>query len=232
MDMALFINLQRYQPPPIPKTSHSPGLSNSSKISPLAVHNKQPPAPPSTTITTTSYNDNNNGENGIFFGVFHPLSVKLIMIDHMTHYVHDVVARVFEDFLHFTYIFPWMTPNFVSFMGLAFAAIGARLIISDDLTLMRLGAFLFEVRNLCDSLDGVVYRSRKRKQEALNTGKGVGELLYQSNYGSAGYNVDAICDGLGGLFFVVALMPKFLRHLPRKRNIFFIISLFESNFYS
>jgi hypothetical protein len=167
------------------------------------------------------------------FGVFHPLSVKLIMIDHCTHYVHDVVARFLEDTLHFTNIFPWATANFVSLAGLAMAITASRLIISDNVSYMRLGALLFEMRNLADSLDGVVFRSHERQSLmreaklaeslAANSNEltsGSVKVMYQSHYGSVGYNVDAVCDGLGGLFFVVAILIKFLRHLPNKCKYF------------
>jgi hypothetical protein len=168
------------------------------------------------------------------FGVFKPLSVKLIMIDHMTHYVHDVLARFLEDTLHFTSIFPWVTANLVSFTGLTMAIIASRLIISNNVNYMRLGALLFEMRNLADSLDGVVFRSHERRSLinevklaesfAANSNEvtpSAPKLIYQSHYGSAGYNVDAVCDGLGGLFFVVAILIKFLRHLPHKCKYFY-----------
>lgn len=156
------------------------------------------------------------------FTVFNPLSVKLIMIDHMTHYVHDIVARFIEDTLHLSTMLPFITPNFVSFSGLALAFIGCSLIaLSDKPTHARLGAVLFELRNLADSLDGVVFRSRARQRRIADGGEGTNASkseTYQSHYGSAGYNVDLICDGLGGLFFVIAIFIKFIRHPPHVRG--------------
>ncbi|CAF0850335.1 unnamed protein product [Brachionus calyciflorus] len=180
MDIALFINLQRWSP----------------QIQ-------------ANTTQTIKYNYVDP------FSVFKPLSVKLVMIDHVTHYVHDILARFIEDTLHFTTLFPWVTANFVSYAGLLSALIGSRLIISDNTMYCKLGAILFELRNLADSLDGVVYRSRKRREELLKQDQAsIG--VYQSNYGSYGYNVDVICDGLGGLFFCTAILIKFLKHLPSK----------------
>lgn len=151
------------------------------------------------------------------FTTFDPLSVKLIMVDHGTHYVHDILARFIEDNLHFSYIFPWVTANLVSYAGLLMALIGSRLIISEKPMHYRLGAILFDLRNLADSLDGVVYRSRKRQQEFGQIG------VYESNYGSYGYNVDVICDGLGGLLFCIAIFIKFLKHLPTTCKTIFLI---------
>lgn len=163
------------------------------------------------------------------FTVFNPLSVKLIMVDHVTHYVHDVVARFIEDNLHLSSMFSFITPNFVSFFGLLLAFIGCSLIaLSNDPAHARLGAILFELRNLADSLDGVVYRSQARQRrvemmlqqqqlqinnELTTSPNNVPKSaeVYQSNYGSSGYNVDMICDGLGGLFFVLAIFVKYSR---------------------
>ncbi len=258
MDIGLFIHLQRYQPPPI---TNSP-----SKIS-LTLNNAvQIKEPNQSYILSSSFQKELKKKqtkllNELKFEsptVFKPLSVKLIMIDHMTHYVHDIFGRFLDDILHFTDIFPWVTPNFVSFVGLFSALAGSRLIISDNLNYMRLGAFLFELRNLADSIDGAVYRSRLRKdklaqqkeylKEAFVTmpssskpilsnninNTNINNLLlntqpvvYASNYGSIGYNVDVICDGLGGCFFVIALFIKFMKHLPHKSKFNLILVKFK-----
>ena len=238
MDIALFVNLQRWSPPPILNTPSKITLTNP-QTQPLQVDNSETP--------NADYIANNNNNNDIImtnrtklqqiaiinagnvFTVFKPLSVKLIMIDHMTHYVHDILGRFIEDTLHFTSLFPWMTANFVSFSGLFLALVGSRLIISDNLTYMRIGALLFEMRNLADSLDGIVARSwaRREKLESLRhmdtnksslTSNSLNPTVYKSNYGSFGYNVDVVCDGLGGLFLMVAILIKYLKHLPLKNT--------------
>ena len=116
----------------------------------------------------------------------------------------------------------------VSFSGLAMAVVAARLMISEQLFYRRCGALLFEARNLADSLDGIVYRSRKRDQEyfasLVTVSPAGGESgvkgpqlgVYQSNYGTSGYNVDALSDGFGGILFMIALFVRFLRHPPAK----------------
>ena len=114
----------------------------------------------------------------------------------------------------------------VSFAGLFVALIGCRLTLSDKLFYRQIGALLFEARNLADSLDGVVYRSRKRDEillskptiDSITTSPQIG--VYQSGYGTIGYNVDVICDGLAGLCFVAAIILRYLRHPPMKCNFF------------
>jgi len=216
MDIALFVNLQRWSPPSIEVASQK--------------------------ITTINTTNNNQGDtlksynHQDPFSVFKPLSVKLIMVDHVTHYVHDILARFLADTLHFTRLFPWVTANLVSFTGLILAIVGSHLTLSDNYFHRQIGALLFEARNLADSLDGVVYRSRKRDEILYNKNTATTEIssirsssnhatspqigVYQSFYGTFGYNVDAACDGLGGLFFVIAIFIRFIKHPPLKCNYF------------
>jgi hypothetical protein len=137
--------------------------------------------------------------------VFHAITCKLVMVDHITHYVHDVLAQLLEYVLHVTTIFPWITANSVSFMGLAFAICASRLILSDKIIFRRLGCLLFELRNFADSFDGVVYRSRSNRVHT-----------YESVKGSVGYNIDATCDTLAGTLFMFAILFRYLRYMPTK----------------
>ena len=167
MDIALFVNLQRFSPPPI--ETEKIISNNLSDIKNYGINNK--------------FKDNGMDP----FSIFKPLSVKLIMVDHMTHYIHDILARFLVDTMHFTQIFPWISANLVSFIGLGFAVLGSRLTLSDNLFYRQLGALLFELRNLADSLDGVVYRARKRvEQSKLINSKNAPGIMYSSNYGSFG----------------------------------------------
>ena len=209
MDIALFVHLQKWSPPPIRKTVTSP--SNQNLSSDLNVSDSQ------------YKRDADDAE--MLFSTFKPLSVKLIMVDHVSHYIHDIFARYLEDTLHFTSLLPWVTANTVSFTGLFISLIGSRLIISEKIEYMRLGAILIELRNLGDALDGVVFRSHQRRnnkaelllQQSQNLITRPKEpQVYQSNHGTSGFKVDAICDGLGGLFVVVAILVKFLKHPPSK----------------
>ncbi len=222
MDIALFVNLQRWSPPPIENTS-AQKITTSNDLINLNSSNQISRSSENQAKSSKIYNHQDP------FSVFKPLSVKLIMVDHVTHYVHDILARFLADTLHFTRYFPWITANLVSFTGLFLALIGCRLTLSDKLFYRQIGALLFEARNLADSLDGVVFRSRKRdeillqknlaNQNAPTTNPQLG--VYQSQYGTFGYNVDVICDGLAGTFFVIAICVRFIRHPPIKCEFFF-----------
>ena len=232
MDIALFVNLQRWSPPPI-----STSTSSSSILATLqaAANNKSYPvtaAPlaadsPVKKQVNLTINHRPLSKSTETSSIFKPLSVKLIMVDHVSHYVHDILARFIEDTLHFTEIFPWVTPNLVSYTGLVMAFVGSYLMISDKLLTRQIGSILFELRNLADGLDGVVYRSQLRKKEIelLNSRASAGAsvpqestIIYQSYYGTFGYNVDILCDGFGGIFLMIAILIRFLRHPPRKGN--------------
>lgn len=197
MDIALYVNLQRWTPP-------AQTIEHQNKT----INEK---------ITLNSVIDKNNKQDP--FSTFNPLTVKLIMIDHMTHYVHDILARFLVDFMGLARLFPWMSANFVSFAGLFLAMIGSKLMISDNLMHRQLGAVLFECRNLADSLDGVFSRSQKREHAEyirVNHIKEKAEVVsFSSNYGTFGYNVDIICDILGGAFFCMAIFYRFVRRPPQ-----------------
>lgn len=217
MDIGLFVHLQRWSPPDITKNKNS--NLNTELFEQASIN---------TSLHGTSSKILKKYNHADPFTVYKPLSVKLIMIDHMTHYVHDILARFIEDTLHFTTFFPWVTANLVSFTGLFLALVGSRLILSDKILYCKIGAILFESRNLLDSLDGVVHRSKVRQEEykqhlaiqnQIKNSLGPQVGVYQSNYGSSGYNVDYFCDGFGGLFFMLAIFIKFLKHLPHTNNV-------------
>lgn len=195
MDIALFVNLQRWSPPPIESTSTSLRTTTTRNATIKLVNTKIDP-----------------------FTVFNPLTVKLVMIDHMTHYVHDIVARFLVDFMGLAAMFPWMSANIVSFLGVVSALIGSYLMVSDHLMYRQVGALLFECRNIADSLDGVFARARKREYAQLMASQNikVEEPTFASGaYGSFGYNVDVIADIIGGAFFVAAIFYRFSKRPPR-----------------
>ena len=199
MDIALFVNLQKWTP-----------YYNDVQVSSPLFYNNNNNKPNSVTISDIELNkikqqkEQQLAEN-IEITVFNPLSVKLIMVDHMSHYVHDVLARFIENKLHFSDFFPWVTPNLVSFTGLALALSASKLVMSEKLSHRRFACLLFELRNFADSLDGVVYRSRAKRGHT-----------YESIRGTLGYNVDIICDGLGGLVFVLAILIRLVKNPPHR----------------
>jgi hypothetical protein len=203
MDIALFFNLQRWSPPldasKLTSSKTAPQLNFDTELSENVKGLK------------TKHSD---------ITVFSPLTVKLIMVDHITHYIHDIIARFLEDALHLTESFPWMSANFVSFSGLACAAIAGKLMLSDKLSYRRIGCLFFEMRNFADSMDGVVFRARAKR---FNT--------YESLKGTNGYNVDATCDGLGGVIICVVILIRFLRNPPHRSKYLNFIKQIYFQFY-
>lgn len=191
MDIALYVHLQQWSPPEI-------------------ITNK------TTTVKSTAIGNTET------VGVFNQLSVKLIMVDHWTHYVHDIIGRFLIDYLKLAQIFYWMSANHVSFVGLFAGFIGSLLTTSDYLIHRQIGALLFECRNVADSLDGVFARARKREHAELmrknNALSRADQVVYESTYGTVGYNVDVICDVFGGAFLCLAILYRFLRRPPQKPN--------------
>lgn len=139
------------------------------------------------------------------------------MVDHMTHYIHDILARFLVDYIGLARLFPWVTANLVSFAGVFLAIVGSKLTVSDSLLHRQVGAVLFECRNLADSLDGVFARAGTRQQATNRISEKTAEITYSSVYGSLGYNVDVICDIIGGAFFCLAIFYRFLRRKPTKK---------------
>ena len=192
MDIALFFNLQSWSPPLDPSKFKSPKTQQNNAI------------------LDTKLSENLKGlkTKHSDITVFSQITVKLIMMDHATHYVHDIIARFLEDALHLTDIFPWMSANLMSFSGLACAAIAGKLMLSDKLEYRRIGCLFFEMRNYADSLDGVFFRARAKR---FNT--------YESITGTFGYNVDVVCDGLGGLVICLVILIRFLRNPPHRSKL-------------
>ncbi|XP_013420806.1 ceramide phosphoethanolamine synthase isoform X3 [Lingula anatina] len=133
---------------------------------------------------------------------FKPLSVKHIMIDHMTNYVYGPLSEYFNFFSNFSDIFPWITPNMISICHMITSVIAAKLIADDNLSCRQIGALVFEFRTYLDSLDGVVYRAHAKNKQ------------YASNWGTLGYNVDMSADILAGGVLFLALTYRIWRNTP------------------
>ena len=200
MDIALFMHVQHWTIPPMRKENTilvnkllNKSIDSSSYDYPLKNYKNNRPQEES------SVNENQ------VLGTFTPLSIKLIMLDHGTHYIHDIVARFIENTFQFTSNFPWVTPDLVSFGGLVISFISCKFILSEKRSHNRIGAVLFELRNLADAMDGVVYRSRKHIT-----------VFLRSNPSNHGFQVDAICDSIAGFAIVLTIFVKILRHPPHK----------------
>ena len=136
--------------------------------------------------------------DGAIWSPFHPLSPKIIMSDHVTHYILTPMSEYFNHITRFSDIFYFITPNMISFSHLLVGFIAARFFVySESLHNRRIGVLLFEFRILLDGFDGTVYRAR------------AGTNLYTSNHSNLGFWIDSTCDTIAGFFLCFAILFYF-----------------------
>ena len=140
-----------------------------------------------------------------YFDPYNPISVKLLALDHINHYIHYPLSWWLDShWLHIIDIHTFISPDTISYSHVVVSMLGARLLISESLSVRRLGAMTFELRNFLDSYDGYVARSRSHK---------VG-MVQES--GSWGYYLDGLCDLAGTVFFMLGLLFLLKRnHIQR-----------------
>lgn len=140
-----------------------------------------------------------------FFDPYNPLSVKLLAMDHINHYIHYPLSWWLDfNILHVTDMYTFITPDMISYSHVLVSLFGAKLLISDSLFVRRLGCMLFELRTFLDSYDGYVARIRSHK------------IAMVQESGGWGYYLDGLCDFAGTVFFMVALLILLKRsHLQR-----------------
>ncbi|KAK6172305.1 hypothetical protein SNE40_015992 [Patella caerulea] len=139
------------------------------------------------------------------YSPFLPLSAKLIMTDHFSHYFFNPTIECFQYITRFNTVFYFITPNMISFAHLLLALIAAKFISSENLNERRVGAVLFMLRSWMDSLDGSVHRNR--------AGQG---RVYNSERLSSGYYIDVFCDTVGGAFLSFGILFYFYKVLDSK----------------
>lgn len=86
------------------------------------------------------------------------ITVKAVMLDHVNTYLLQPVSELLVDVTHFPIIFPHISANHISYLGVVFAFIAARLVLSDHLYIRRIAVFAFLIRQFLDDLDGLVAR--------------------------------------------------------------------------
>ena len=59
-----------------------------------------------------------------------------------------------------------ISPNMMSLVGVAFAAVSAWFLASEELKYRQLGVLLFAVRDYIDALDGSIFRERSHSHAA------------------------------------------------------------------
>jgi len=131
------------------------------------------------------------------------VTVKAMMLDYPNHFILTPLAALVDYLLGISRFWTWLTPNAISISHVFVAAIGARYIIQNSLSQRRIGVVLFQIRTWMDDLDGYVARAR------LNV---KGE---RSDFGSIGYFMDGICDGLGCVALIIAVFFFLKRNVNR-----------------
>jgi len=107
-----------------------------------------------------------------------------------------------ESKFFFTYYFPFISANSISFLHCFLALISIKFFSHESLRRRQIGVLIFEIRSFLDDLDGVVFRAHAKNQR------------YKSHYGALGYYIDATSDILGGACLVIGCLIYLLRHRP------------------
>ena len=129
-------------------------------------------------------------------------SVKLMMQDHMGHYVHHYGAEWLEQHTRLSEL-PFVSPNLITFTHLCLAGVSGYLVASEQLLWRRIGVFLFQVRFFLDMLDGAVFRAQQHKHVVVN------------GWGTWGYVIDASADIVAGVFLCLGIYYYLHRCPPR-----------------
>jgi len=127
------------------------------------------------------------------FSPFCPMTVKLLLLPPSIQYVDEPLAYLT---VHLSSIADYISPNAVSFIGVAVAACSARFMVHPDSHYRNLGVLLFKVRDYIDGLDGSIARERAHTHS-------VGHV---ANPDSWGWMVDGVCDGFGDIFRFIAFI--------------------------
>lgn len=135
--------------------------------------------------------------DGDIWSPFKPLSAKIIMSDHVTHYILTPMSEYFNHITKFSEIFYFITPNMISFTHLFVGFLSAKFVYSESLHNRRIGVLLFEFRIFLDAFDGTVYRAR------------AGTTVYSSNHSNLGFWIDSVCDTASGFMLCFAILFYF-----------------------
>ena len=145
-------------------------------------------------------------KNGEMLTVFRPLSVKMIMNDHVTHYLATPLSEALCYYTNFGVNFYYITPNVISFTHLCLGLLSARFVFSESLYRRRIGIVLYEVRSFLDAFDGTVYRSHAN------------DKAYKSDHSNFGYWVDVVSDTLSGFALCFGILFCFWWKCPPRKS--------------
>lgn len=134
--------------------------------------------------------------------IFSSLAVKEIMVGPATQYFRSPLSELIESKFFFTYYFPFISANSISFLHCFLAVLSIKFFSNESLSRRQIGVLMFEIRSILDCLDGVVFRAHAKNQR------------YKSYYGALGYYIDAVSDVLGGACLVIGCLLYLLKHRP------------------
>ena len=132
-------------------------------------------------------------------------SVKLMMQDHMSHYIHHYGAEEFEEATSLADL-PFITPNFITTVHIFVGALGGYLVSSEHYKIRQIAVGVFQFRIFLDMMDGVVYRRQLHQS------------TYVNGWGTLGYYIDAGADVLASVILVYGLFVYLARHPPRRNE--------------
>ena len=122
------------------------------------------------------------------------------------HYVRSPLAEQVEATLHFSYYFPFISANAISYFHCFLSFVSMKFIAHESLYRRRLGVFIFQIRTFLDCLDGVIFRAHIKNKR------------YRSYYGSFGYYVDMFSDIFGGTCLMIGCLLYFYKQRPARSN--------------
>lgn len=126
MDVALYYKLQ----------SHPENLLLTQNY----VAEKENGASATTTTSSESYTQS--------FDPFNPISLKLLMLDHLNHYIYYPIGSWLDvDILHISQKLTFITPDMISLSHVMVAGVAAKFVSSEILLQRRIGVLLFELRS-------------------------------------------------------------------------------------
>ena len=80
------------------------------------------------------------------------------MLDHLNSYVFQPLSERFVEVTNLPVVLPRLTANHISYLGVVFAVVAAKLALCDSVYIRRLGVVAFLGRQFMDDLDGLIAR--------------------------------------------------------------------------
>ncbi|XP_071088607.1 ceramide phosphoethanolamine synthase-like [Haliotis cracherodii] len=140
------------------------------------------------------------------FSPFHPLTIRLLVLDQTNHYIIRPSTEVFNYMTNFSIMFSFISPNIISATHAVVSIVVGKMVSSDNLRHRRMGAFLFELRTWLVSFAGVVYRSQADRP------------IFSSFHGLYGTTLNSVCDMVGGVVLCVGVAVYVVRHYGSRRT--------------